>query len=188
MPLNDCVKEVKEEIKKESKKDFNDIETINVKAESSLEIFSGYNYDTNEVLNQELAGYLVERAETIPLKSKLRIKIFTKTDVDEKEVENAYRSKFKKEFEDYDRKLKQNARFAFIMLLLGILFLGFLILEQYLIDEIVLSIILEIASWVFIWEAVDAYFLQRIQIREKRFQMARLYKAEFEIVEIDLNK
>lgn len=39
MPLNDCVKEVKEEIKKESKKDFNDIETINVKAESSLEIF-----------------------------------------------------------------------------------------------------------------------------------------------------
>ena len=78
MPLNDCVKEVKEEIKKESKKDFNDIETINVKAESSLEIFSGYNYDTNEVLNQELACYLVERAETIPLKSKLRIKIFTK--------------------------------------------------------------------------------------------------------------
>lgn len=133
-------------------------------------------------MNQELAGYLVERAETIPLKSKLRVKIFTKTDVDEKEVENAYRSKFKKEFEDYDRKLKQNARFAFIMLLLGILFLGFLILEQYLIDEMVLSIILEIASWVFIWEAVDAYFCNGYRFEKSVFKWQGYIKQSLKLL------
>ncbi len=184
MPINKVVKEVKQNLKNEDKKEFNEIETINIKIDNKNEIFSSYDYDSNELLNDEFSSYLIEKATLISPKSKLRVKIFSETNLEEKEVKYAYNNKFKKEFEDYDRKLKENARFAFIMLLIGILFIGFLILEEYFLNELVLSIILEIAAWVFVWEAVDAFFLQRAELRRMRFQMARLLSADFEIVVI----
>lgn len=183
--LNEEVNKLKKEIK--IKKDFGEIETINVKAESSKEIFSEYNYETNEILNEELEGFIVKKAETIPLKSKLRIKMFVeeKEKIDEKEVEDAIKLRFKRDFEDYERKLKRNAQISFILLLIGILFLGFLVLETLFLDNFILSIILEITSWVFIWEAVDKFFFERTEIRERRHQFARLYYAEVEIVPLE---
>ena len=183
--LNEDVNKLKKEIK--IKKDFGDIETINVKAESPKEIFSDYNYETNEILNEELESFIVKKAENIPLRSKLRIKIFVneKDKIDEKEVNDAIKLRFRREFEDYERKLKRNAQLSFILLLIGILFLGFLVLETALLDNYIISIILEIASWVFIWEAVDKFFFERTEIREKRHQFARLYYAEVEIVPLE---
>lgn len=183
--LNEDVNKLKKEIK--IKKDFGDIETINVKAESPKEIFSDYNYETNEILNEELEGFIVKKAETIPLKSKLRIKMFVEETekIDEKEVEDAIKLRFKRDFEDYERKLKRNAQISFILLLIGILFLGFLVLETALLDNYIISIILEIASWVFIWEAVDKFFFERTEIREKRHQFARLYYSQVEVVPLE---
>lgn len=165
--MNEEVNKLKKEIK--IKKDFGEIETINVKAESSKEIFSEYNYETNEILNEELEGFIVKKAETIPLKSKLRIKMFVeeKEKIAEKEVEDAIKLRFKRDFEDYERKLKRNAQISFILLLIGILFLGFLVLETFFLDNFILSIVLEITSWVFIWEAVDKFFFERTEIRER---------------------
>ena len=73
------------------------------------------------------------------------------------------------------------------MLILGILFLGLFILEEMFFHTPILSIILEIVSWVFIWEAVDSFFLERLSLKEKRLQMARIYDAEMEVVVVDFD-
>lgn len=183
----EVVKNLKKELKSKTD-DFNEIETINIRAEDKRAIFSEYNYDSNEILNPALEDFLVEKAKDISPKSKLRVKIFTDDDIDEKELETAYKNKFRSEFEECEHKLKKNAIFSLIMLILGVLFMGFLILEIYFLNNYILSTILEIAVWVFVWEAVDSFFLERSSIRRKRYQLARLYYADLEVVTLDFDK
>lgn len=183
----EVVKNLKEELKNKND-DFDDIETINIKAENKAAIFSDYNYDSNEVLNPNLEAFLVEKAKSIPPKSNLRVKIFTDDCVDENEVKVAYKNKFKGDFEELEQELRRNMLFALTMLILGVLFMGFLILEMHFLNNYILSTILEIAAWVFIWEAVDSFFLERSVIKRKRYQMARLYYAELEVVTLDFDK
>ena len=187
LKIVEVVKNLKEELKNKND-DFDDIETINIKAENKAAIFSDYNYDSNEVLNPNLEAFLVEKVKSIPPKSNLRVKIFTDDCVDENEVKVAYKNKFKGDFEELEQELKRNMLFAFTMLILGVLFMGFLILEIYFLNNYILSTILEIAVWVFVWEAVDSFFLERSSIRRKRYQMARLYYAELEVVTLDFDK
>lgn len=183
----EVVKNLKKELKNKND-NFEDIETINIKAESKAAIFSDYNYDSNEVLNSNLEEFLVERVKNIPPKVNLRVKIFTDDCVDENEVKVAYKNKFKGDFEELEQELKRNILFAFTMLILGVLFMGFLILEIYFLNNYILSTILEIAVWVFVWEAVDSFFLERSSIRRKRYLMARLYYADLEVVTLDFDK
>lgn len=183
----EVVKNLKEELKNKND-DFDDIETINIKAENKAAIFSDYNYDSNEVLNPNLEAFLVEKAKSIPPKSNLRVKIFTDDCVDENEVKVAYKNKLKGDFEELEQELRRNMLFALTMLILGVLFMGFLILEMHFLNNYILSTILEIAAWVFIWEAVDSFFLERSVIKRKRYQMARLYYAELEVVTLDFDK
>lgn len=183
----EVVKNLKKELKNKND-NYEDIETINIKAESKAAIFSDYNYDSNEVLNSNLEEFLVEKVKNIPPKVNLRVKIFTDDCVDENEVKVAYKNKFKGDFEELEQELKRNILFAFTMLILGVLFMGFLILEIYFLNNYILSTILEIAVWVFVWEAVDSFFLERSSIRRKRYQLARLYYADLEVVTLDFDK
>lgn len=183
----EVVKNLKKELKNKND-NYEDIETINIKAESKAAIFSDYNYDSNEVLNSNLEEFLVEKVKNIPPKVNLRVKIFTDDCVDENEVKVAYKNKFKGDFEELEQELKRNMLFAFTMLILGVLFMGFLILEIYFLNNYILSTILEIAVWVFVWEAVDSFFLERSSIRRKRYQLARLYYADLEVVALDFDK
>ncbi len=182
----ESVKNLKKELKLKDKS-FNEIETINIKIKSEEELYSGYNYDRNEVLNPALGDFLLEKAESLPAKSKLRLKFFSDVNIKEHELFSAIKNKFKGEFENYQRELKKTALFSLVVLILGLLFLGIFILEEIFFHNIVLSIILEIASWVFIWEAVDAFFLQRLSLKAKRMQMARIYDAEMEVVIVDFD-
>lgn len=182
----ESVKKLKKELKSQDKS-FNEIETINIKVKSEEELYSGYNYDKNEVINPALGDFLLEKAEALPVKSKLRLKFFSDVNIREHELFSALKNKFKGEFENYQRKLKKTALFSLVVLILGILFLGLFILEEMFFHTPVLSIILEIASWVFIWEAVDAFFLERLSFKEKRLQMARIYDAEMEVVIVDFD-
>ncbi len=181
----ESVKKLKNELKDKS---FNEIETINIKIRSEEEVYSGYNYDNNEVLNPTLADFLVEKAEAVPLKSKLRLKFFSDSNIEAHELFSAIKNKFKGEFALAERQLKKTALFSLVVLVIGILFLGLFVLEEMFFKNIVLSILLEIASWVFVWEAVDAFFLQRMALREKRRNMARIYDAEMELVILDIDK
>ena len=125
----ESVKNLKKELKLKDKS-FNEIETINIKIKSEEELYSGYNYDRNEVLNPALGDFLLEKAESLPAKSKLRLKFFSDVNIKEHELFSAIKNKFKGEFENYQRELKKTALFSLVVLILGLLFLGIFILEE----------------------------------------------------------
>lgn len=157
---------------------------ISIKAEEDEQIFSTYNYDSNEKLNAELDEFIWDKARFVPMAKDIKIKLYTNTKTDEQEVVDAIKNNYKKEYIETKSELKRNAIFSLIMLMLGIVFMAFLLLMHVYFYNVYLEIIVEIATWVFIWESVDSFFLQRAALKRKRITLLKLYTAEMEIIKL----
>lgn len=157
---------------------------ISIKAEEDEQIFSTYNYDSNEKLNAELDEFIWDKARFVPMAKDIKIKLYTNTKTDEQEVVDAIKNNYKKEYIETKSELKRNAIFSLIMLMLGIVFMSFLLLMHVYFYNVYLEIIVEIATWVFIWESVDSFFLQRAALKRKRITLLKLYTAEMEIIKL----
>lgn len=157
---------------------------ISIKAEEDEQIFSTYNYDSNEKLNAELDEFIWDKARFVPMAKDIKIKLYTNTKTDEQEVVDAIKNNYKKEYIETKSELKRNAIFSLIMLMLGIVFMSFLLLMHVYFYNVYLEIIVEIATWVFIWESVDSFFLQRAALKRKRITLLKLYAAEMEIIKL----
>ena len=158
---------------------------INVKADEKEQVFSSYNFESNEKLNDELSDFIYDKAKDVPANKDIKIKIFTDFKADEKEVQDAIKNNYKKEYINLKSEMKRNYIFSAVMFVLGIVTLTLLLLMHSWFYNVYLEIILEIATWVFIWEAVDKFFFERTEIREKRHQFARLYYSQVEVVPLE---
>ena len=75
-------------------------------------------------------------------------------------------------------KLKRNAVTSLIMAIIAVAILTvYVALALYSADYVLLEII-DIAAWVFMWEAVDLFFLERRAIKLEQLRDCRLYSAE----------
>ena len=157
---------------------------INVKADEKEQVFSSYNFESNEKLNDELSDFIYDKAKDVPVNKDIKIKIFTDFKADEKEVQDAIKNNYKKEYINLKSEMKRNYIFSAVMFVLGIVTLTLLLLMHSWFYNVYLEIILEIATWVFIWEAVDSFFLQRAQLKRKCLTMLKLYSAEINIVNL----
>ena len=84
-------------------------------------------------------------------------------------------------YKEAKREIKRISFISLIMTLLGIIALTALLLINYFTDNLYITSIVEIAAWVFIWEAVDYFFLQRPTVKAKCILIQRIYLAEIEI-------
>lgn len=157
---------------------------ISIKAEEDEQIFSPYNYDSNEKLNADLDEFIWDKARFVPIAKDIKIKLYTNTKTDEQEVIEAIKNNYKKEYIETRNELKRNAIFSLIMLLLGLAFMSLLLLMHVYFYNVYLEIVVEIATWVFIWESVDSFFLQRAELKRKRITLLKLYTAEMEIIKL----
>ncbi len=158
---------------------------ITIKASDKSQIFSAYDYDSNEKLNEELGNYIKDETRFVPIKKDVRLKIYTSKDINQVEVENAIRNKFKKDYNEIKSEKKGNLLFCLSMLIVGILFLSMLLLSNVYFPNIYLEIILEVGTWVFIWEAIDAFFLRGMQLKNKQIRYLKIVTAKIEVIELE---
>lgn len=154
---------------------------INVKICGREQVFSSYSY-SGEKLNREFSEYIFDKAKDAPIKEKIKIKIHTETDLCASEVQQSLKSHCKSEYKESKKQIKRIAVISSIMTLLGIIALTALILINHFTDNLYITSIVEIAAWVFIWEAVDFFFLQRPAIKGKCLLLQRIYTADIEIL------
>lgn len=158
---------------------------ISVKAPKKEQIFSSYNYDSNEKLNGELDEFIYDKAKFVPLPQDIKLKIYTEENIDEVEVKKAIKNNYKKQYIEIKNELKKNTLFSLVMFILGILSLSLLLLMHKFFYNVYFEIIIEIATWVFVWEAVDSFFLQKAELKRKRATFLKLYSSEIEIVKLN---
>ncbi|MBQ9790747.1 MAG: hypothetical protein IJW24_04060 [Clostridia bacterium] len=156
--------------------------TINIKSQNHDQIFSEYNYEDKTTLNPNLCDYLWDNAKLAPLDKDLTIKIYDKSNLNSEEVGCAIRTHYRREYVDAKNELKKINIFSLACMLVGIVFLIALAFLHNAFNNYYIDILLEISSWVFIWEAVDRWFLERPSIRRKCIRIQKLYSAKIVIV------
>ena len=157
--------------------------TINIKIENKNQIISNFSYDENDRLNKDLSEYIDEKSKNTRINQKIKLNFYSKDDIDKNEIKSTIKNHFHDEYLESKSDLKRLNIFIIIMLMLGILTFSILIaLYNRNFSNFYFEMILEIASWVFIWESVDALFLQRPKIRKKNIRMYKLSVSEVEII------
>ena len=157
---------------------------INVKAANREQIFSTYNYEKNHKLNKELDEFIYDKARFVPPNKEIRIKVYTEENANKEEIEEAIINNYKKDALEIKTDMKINLFFSVAMLLVGIAFFALLLLMHTFFYNDYLSIVLEIIVWVFIWEAVDSFFLRRHRLKRKQRILLNLCMAKIEVVDV----
>ena len=71
---------------------------------------------------------------------------------------------------------------SFISLILGIVSLAILLCCYKIFDNYFVITILDITAWVFVWEAVDVFFLRRPGLNQKYKRLNKLYTSKIKII------
>ncbi|MBP3619074.1 MAG: hypothetical protein J6J24_00265 [Clostridia bacterium] len=180
--LHQASKQIKEE--KDFVVDSDGDAIISVKAADGENIFSSYNFDGNEKLKPELSEFIYDKAKFTRPNQDIRIKVYTNEEVKPEEVQKAIRNNFKKDYIELKNKSKRNLFFSAIMLIVGLLGMSLLLLMHKYFYNVYLEVVIEIATWVFIWEAIDSFFLRRVSIRHNRLILLKLYSAEIDVINL----
>lgn len=154
---------------------------INLNVSNDDGFLSPYSFEGTPVISSEVADFLENAVKAHSPKEKLILNV--KGDcIDENErvqyaaaIKNYYSLKLKEE----ERERKNRTKVAAIFALIGIIALAFMFyLSEREVSEIWKECI-DIFAWVFLWEAVDQFFIERgaVKIRRKRY----LNFAEMEI-------
>lgn len=157
-----------------------DKSVINVKIENKEQLFLSYSY-SGDKLNSEFSEYVYDKAKNVPIGEPVKIKIHTADDLNADEVDKAIKSHYRSEYMQSKKAIKRLLIIAAIMTVLGVIALSALILINHFTDNLYLTSIVEIAAWVFIWEAVDIFFLQRPTVKARCVLLLRIYSAATEI-------
>lgn len=165
-----------------SNNNIEDINIINIKIDNKEQVISKFSYDENDKLNKELSEFILDKTKIMPLTNDFKLNFYSSSAIDAKEVQTTLKNHFKEEYIEAKHELKRANIVSLIMLILGIASLSILILAHKFFDYFYFTTILEIASWVFVWEAVDIFFLQRSRLKRQCLLMKKLYSAQVEVI------
>lgn len=180
------LKEIKQRAKSAARPEYDadGRELIRMTVKNDDQFVSPYSIRGCSVLSEEVKGFLDTAAAHMPLKNALHIEISGDTiDGGEREeyaaaVKNSYRVKVL----ESDRGLRRNAALALVMTLLAAAILAlYVCLELYNAGYVLLELI-DITAWVFMWEAVDLFFLQRPVLKAEQVRACRLFDAELSFI------
>lgn len=183
MLLNKEIRKIDKEIKRTENHSTNEDEVvINIKASSDEQIFSSYNYDNKTSISSELSTYLWDNAKLAPFYKSIKLQIYCKEHIEKDEVEKAIKSHYRREYTEVKDELSKKRGLSFICLLLGIFSLATLVILNSLSVNYILTSIIDIIAWVFVWEAVDIFCLESMGLKQKCRILMRLYTAKIIII------
>ena len=154
---------------------------ISLKACKREEIFSSYNYNSDDVINKDLTDYVWHKSKLVPLGQNIKLQMFCNEDISKEEVSSALKNYYRAEYLDAKSELKNKTRFSLVCLFLGVITLLVLSLFNTILNNFYLTTVIDILAWVFVWEAFDVFFFQRSITIRKLKQIQRLYTAKIEI-------
>jgi len=128
---------------------------------------------------EKLIELLEERTRYLPLRRGLSVSI-EGTESEMKEFFPRVRDSLVPLVYYIDLDLKRLARLSVILIVVGMLAMGIAsILTELSFNAYALHEILVIASWVFIWAAVETFFFERRKLKNRKHHFQRIYSAEF---------
>lgn len=152
---------------------------IDMSVKDDSEFLSPYSKHTTPVISSDVANFIEDAASTLPPKQQITLRIHSDCIDDNEKV--IYKEAISEYYAQRYIASKNELRFnsiAFILLTLaGILTL----ILAFAVNSHIWSEIIDIAAWVFLWEAVDIFFFKRRRsnIERNRYLSYMLIKVEY---------
>lgn len=156
---------------------------IYVKANSKDDIISKYSAGEDLTLNNELIDYLQQDNLYMDISKPLNIRFNSEkeySDGEKSEIKKAYRNCFFKQVSDVNEELYYNKKLCFYMGIMAIIFLALFVVAKFIEPLGILSEIMLIVSWVFVWELTENIFFNRPKLTRKAIQLYKLLNARIE--------
>ena len=157
---------------------------IEAKIENSNDIFSKFNYDDGDKLTPDFTDFLWEKSRLVPINKDLRVNLYTNNEIQDTAVEKALKDHFKYEYIETKKEMQHLKQFSLVNLILGVIALAVLLVLSNVLNNYILVTVIDILAWVFVWEAFDAFFLERSHKKRKLLYLQKLYSADVEIVKV----
>lgn len=179
--MNNRIKEVRERIKQD---DFDydsegrAVVKINITDADSL--LSVYNDDGMEIISEETARFIDNLTKPISPKKDIQLQISCDeyTADKEKVYKSAITNYYVNEFAHKDEMLMDRLRVSGVLALVSLICFALLFfMYQFNVPDIA-CVLVEVVSWVFAWETVDQFFLQRYFIKKKQYKELQIIYAK----------
>ncbi len=144
---------------------------------SDDDFLSPYSLRSNAELSTDVAEFIERSLETAPVKEQVRLRVHSDVISDEEKVayEGAIHSYYEDRFEAVRKEKRRLLVIAAIMALVGVIALCVMIgMEITGTRAAVVSEVIDIFAWVFIWEAVDLSCLEYAALRIKSWRYLAL--------------
>ena len=180
------IKEIKKELsahKNEHRKDENGRVLVDLRVINDESFLSPYSTEGHNIISEELSDFIEHSLAPVPSDKPIRFRIFSDviTDEEQKEYRKAIHSHYADKYRYTCIQKKNLHKLALIMALVAVAALGFMIGIDIVGKRTeIFTEIVDIFAWVFMWEAVDIFFLECTMLSFKQKRYLRLYESEIE--------
>ncbi len=140
---------------------------INMHVKDDTNFLSVFSFSDAPVISNEVAEFLEASTKELPPKQGLALRIKSSCiDEDEKPIyTEAIREYYRKGYGESRRELKRNNIISLILAILGAVILAVAVFLEYNYESVIWAELVDIAAWVFVWEAVDTKFFKTLHIK-----------------------
>ena len=184
------LKEKAKELQKEDKQIYDEEgrAVINMTVLDDNEFLSPYGEEKDIVISRETAAFLEHSTRAIHHNRDLTLVISSNV-IDEKEkvlYKKGIHNYFENSFLALQKDLKRNLWTSIIFALIGVLYFAVLIVVSLFVDYDLILEMLSNAGWVFLWEAVELFFIDRTEMKNRQYRAYAFLNAK--IIYEELNK
>ena len=151
--------------------------TINMTVLDDSEFLSPYSETNTPVISGDVAEFLENGANAARPKDNFELNMYSNCiDADKQtRYEQAIRNYFSLKLNAEHRELNRNNITSLLFAIIGVVGLAFMIIcDQVLNMKAIWVECIDIFAWVFLWEAVDQFFIERRKIMRKRRRLRNL--------------
>ena len=151
---------------------------MNVKDDSDF--LSSFSEGENPVISDEVAAFLENSTVTLPPAQPLALHIHSSCIDEREQVEyrNAIKEYYTSQYVANENERRRNRRIVLLLALCGILILSMAIFLEYRAESLIWAEVIDIAAWVFLWEAVDIGAFRNHELRVNRLRYLSLIEMK----------
>lgn len=164
--------------------------TINMTVLDDSNFLSPYSEINTPVISNEVADFLENGANVAHPNEKLELNVYSNCIDDGKKdkYDRAIRNYFKLKLTAEHRNLKRNGIIALLFAIVGLVALAFMIIcDQVLEMKAIWVECIDIFAWVFLWEAVDQFFIERRKMMLNRLRLKSFIEMPINFKPLDNN-
>ncbi len=177
--------------KKEHKYDEQGRVIIDLRVRDDSEFLSPYSTENHSIISEDVAEFIEYSMQGVPPEKSVHFRIHSDVITPEEQTEytDAIRSRYADKYRDSCFEKKHLHKTAAVMTLIAVAALALMIQFEYsALNTAVISEIIDIFAWVFMWEAVDIAFLQCTMLRFKQQRYLHLADSTIEYVPVNSGK